>query len=67
LEGLANVQTAGPEGQGKLSPGLTPDFVLYKPQGRGANIHIASGSGATDDNGNSSGIENLIIGYDENP
>jgi hypothetical protein len=26
-----------------------------------------SGSDATDDNGNSSGIGNLIIGYDENP
>ena len=34
---------------------------------RGANIHIISGSGATDDNGNSTGLGNLIIGYDDDP
>jgi hypothetical protein len=34
---------------------------------RGANIHIESGSGATDDHGNSTGLGNLIIGYDEDP
>jgi hypothetical protein len=33
----------------------------------GANIHIVSGSGRTDDNGNSTGLGNLIIGYDEDP
>ena len=36
----------------------------------GANIHIVSGSGATDDHqlrGGSSGLGNLIIGYDEDP
>jgi hypothetical protein len=33
----------------------------------GANIHIVSGSGATDDHGNPSGLGNLIIGYDEDP
>jgi hypothetical protein len=33
----------------------------------GANIHIVSGSGATNDNGTSFGLGNLIIGYDENP
>ena len=33
----------------------------------GANIHIVSGSGATDDNGNPTGLGNLIIGYDEDP
>jgi hypothetical protein len=33
----------------------------------GANIHIVSGSGATNDNGNPLGLGNLIIGYDENP
>jgi hypothetical protein len=33
----------------------------------GANIHIVSGSGATNDNGNHFGLGNLIIGYDENP
>jgi hypothetical protein len=32
---------------------------------RGANIHIESGSGATDDHGNSTGLGNLITGYDE--
>ena len=31
----------------------------------GANVHIVSGSGATDDNGNALGLGNLIIGYDE--
>ena len=33
----------------------------------GANIHIVSGSGSTDDNGTSRGLGNLIIGYDEDP
>jgi hypothetical protein len=33
----------------------------------GANIHIVSGSGATDDHGNPIGLGNLIIGYDEDP
>ena len=33
----------------------------------GANIHIVSGSGSTNDNGNPRGLGNLIIGYDENP
>jgi hypothetical protein len=33
----------------------------------GANIHIVSGSGATNDNGNPTGLGNLIIGYDEKP
>jgi hypothetical protein len=33
----------------------------------GANIHIVSGSGRTDDNGNRTGLGNLIIGYDEDP
>src|SRR5205823_4276431 len=34
---------------------------------KGANIHIVSGSGRTDDNGNPTGLGNLIIGYDEDP
>jgi hypothetical protein len=34
---------------------------------KGANIHIVSGSGATDDVGNYTGLGNLIIGYDEDP
>jgi hypothetical protein len=33
----------------------------------GANIHIVSGSGSTDDNGSPRGLGNLIIGYDEDP
>jgi hypothetical protein len=33
----------------------------------GANIHIVSGSQATDDHGNPTGLGNLIIGYDEDP
>jgi hypothetical protein len=33
----------------------------------GANIHIVSGSGMTNDNGNPRGLGNLIIGYDEPP
>jgi uncharacterized coiled-coil protein SlyX len=33
----------------------------------GANIHIVSGSGATDDKGKTTGRGNLIIGYDEDP
>ena len=34
-----------------------PNIVFH-----GANIHIESGSGATDDNGNLTGLGNLIIG-----
>jgi hypothetical protein len=34
---------------------------------KGANIHIESGSGATNDNGNPLGLGNLIIGYDDDP
>jgi len=34
---------------------------------KGANIHIVSGSGFTDDNDNPTGLGNLIIGYDEPP
>jgi hypothetical protein len=33
----------------------------------GANIHIVSGSGSTDDKGTRLGLGNLIIGYDEDP
>ncbi len=34
---------------------------------KGANIHITSGSGNTSKNGTSTGLGNLIIGYDESP
>jgi hypothetical protein len=33
----------------------------------GANIHIVSGLGATNDDGNPSGLGNLILGYNEPP
>jgi hypothetical protein len=33
----------------------------------GANVHIVSGSGKTNDNGQLTGLGNLIIGYDELP
>ncbi|HEY0792000.1 MAG TPA: hypothetical protein VGD78_13125 [Chthoniobacterales bacterium] len=33
----------------------------------GVNIHLVSGSGATDDGGNPRGLGNLIIGYNEDP
>jgi trimeric autotransporter adhesin len=33
----------------------------------GANVHVVSGLGATDDNSNPSGLGNLIVGYDEPP
>jgi hypothetical protein len=34
---------------------------------KGANLHIVSGSGSTDDSGTPRGLGNLIIGYDEDP
>jgi hypothetical protein len=34
---------------------------------RGVNLHLVSGSNATDDNGTRLGLGNLIIGYDEDP
>jgi len=43
--------------------GVIGPNIIFK----GANIHIVSGSGATNDNGSSTGLGNLIIGYDENP
>jgi hypothetical protein len=39
---------------------IGPNIVFH-----GANIHVESGSGATDDNGNITGLGNLIIGYNE--
>ncbi|MCA8960974.1 MAG: hypothetical protein KDC38_10700 [Planctomycetes bacterium] len=37
-----------------------PHFII-----EGANVHIRSGSGFTDDGGTPSGLGNLVIGYDE--
>ena len=33
----------------------------------GVNVHVVSGSGATDDHGTPTGLGNLIVGYDEMP
>jgi FtsZ-binding cell division protein ZapB len=41
---------------------IGPNIIFH-----GANIHIVSGSGATDDYGNPTGLGNLIIGYDDDP
>jgi hypothetical protein len=43
--------------------GVIGPNIIFK----GANIHIVGGSGSTDDNGNRTGLGNLIIGYDEDP
>ena len=43
--------------------GVIGPNIIFK----GANIHIVSGSGATNDNFNFTGLGNLIIGYDEDP
>ena len=43
--------------------GVTGPHIIFK----GANIHIVSGSGLTNDNDNPTGLGNLIIGYDEPP
>jgi trimeric autotransporter adhesin len=43
--------------------GVVGPHITFK----GANIHIVSGSGFTNDNDNPSGLGNLIIGYDEPP
>jgi hypothetical protein len=43
--------------------GVVGPHITFK----GANIHIVSGSGSTGDNGNPTGLGNLIIGYDEDP
>ena len=34
---------------------------------QGANVHIRSGSGKTDDNGSLLGLGNLVVGYNDNP
>jgi hypothetical protein len=52
-----------------VSVDLNPEIGVKGPNitFTGANIHIASGSGSTDDNGAPRGLGNLIIGYDEDP
>jgi hypothetical protein len=46
-----------------LEKGVRAPNIIFS----GANIHIESGSGATDDHGSPTGLGNLIIGYDEDP
>src|SRR5260370_33577978 len=43
--------------------GVNPPNIIFT----GANIHIRSGSGSTNDNGSPTRLGNLIIGYDETP
>jgi hypothetical protein len=43
--------------------GLAGPHVLFE----GANLHVRSGGGSTDDGGTPSGLGNLVIGYDESP
>jgi hypothetical protein len=52
-----------------VSVDLNPEIGVKGPNitFTGANIHIVSGSGSTDDNGTPRGLGNLIIGYDEDP
>ncbi|MCA9221101.1 MAG: hypothetical protein KDA71_12295, partial [Planctomycetales bacterium] len=47
--------------QGDLD-GLAGPHMLIE----GANIHVRSGTGATDDFGTLAGLGNLVVGYDEN-
>jgi len=43
--------------------GLAGPHVIFE----GANVHVRSGSGATDDGGTLTGLGNLVVGYDEAP
>jgi len=49
-----------------LSTYVTVDTATHDVVFSGANVHVRSGSGATDDNGSLTGLGNLIVGYDEN-
>jgi hypothetical protein len=46
----------------KEIPGMIGPHILIT----GANVHVRSGSGFTNDNGTPTGLGNLIIGYNEN-
>jgi hypothetical protein len=69
----ANIVGCGPIQSLLLGPFVNvdrnPEVGVIRPNivFSGANIHIVSGSGRTDDNGNATGLGNLIIGYDEDP
>lgn len=57
VDDLADVLTIEP---GELN-GLAGPHVIFE----GANLHVRSGTGATDDGGSPTGLGNLVIGYDE--
>jgi hypothetical protein len=77
---IANLQAANAGLQGQLTAArnvlaLAP-FVSVDPNPeagvigpnivfKGVNVHLISGSVATNDNGNATGLGNLILGYDE--
>jgi hypothetical protein len=79
---IANLQAANAGLQGQLTAArnvlaLAP-FVSVDPNPeagvigpnivfKGVNVHLISGSVATNDNGNATGLGNLILGYDELP
>ncbi len=48
--------------QGSMNGVNGPHMII-----EGCNLHVRSGSGATDDNANLTGLGNLIIGYNEQP
>src|SRR3954451_15397351 len=60
-----NVQALDPFVSVNPNPeiGVAGPHIIFS----GANLHIVSGSGATDDGGTPLGLGNLIIGYDEDP
>ena len=69
-EGLAAVQASNVQALDPfVSVDPNPETGVAGPHitFTGANVHIVSGSGATDDGGTPLGLGNLIIGYDEDP
>ncbi|HEY0793016.1 MAG TPA: hypothetical protein VGD78_18265 [Chthoniobacterales bacterium] len=50
-----------------VNPGPELDVAGPNITFSGANLHIVSGSGATNDNLNPRGLGNLIVGYNEDP
>ena len=65
VNALQNVQALDPFVSVDPNPraGVAGPHIIFS----GANIHVVSGSGATNDNGTPRGLGNLIIGYDEDP
>lgn len=61
----SNIQTINPFVSVEMDPlnGLRGPHVLFT----GANVHIRSGSEATDDGGDLTGLGNLVVGYNEPP